>query len=172
LGRDGLADAVQRWGLTVPPALPIPTEAADWSREAILSPQAEAIGQGTLTVSPLHMALVAATVANNGRMPALQLTLSRPLASGEARDVIAPDESRMLHASWRRWGEGPPTRGGGRGHWGVALAGEGGPHAWFLGTAPSMGQPIYAVAVLIEHATDPERAVDVGGALLQAAAER
>ncbi|MGD2178673.1 MAG: FtsW/RodA/SpoVE family cell cycle protein, partial [Anaerolineae bacterium] len=75
LGRDGVAEAVQRWTLTVPPSLPIPTEAADWGREAISSTEAEAIGQGTLTVSPLGMALVAATLGNDGRMPAPQLTL-------------------------------------------------------------------------------------------------
>jgi peptidoglycan glycosyltransferase len=172
LGRDGLAEAVQRWRLTVPPALPIPTEAADWSREAISSPRAEAIGQGTLTVSPLHLALVAATAANDGRMPALQLTLPQALGSGEGYDVMAPEDARILLASWRRWGEQGSTGGGVRGHWGVALAGEGGPHAWFVGTAPSKGQAVYAAAVLIEHATDPERAVDIGGAVLRAAVER
>jgi peptidoglycan glycosyltransferase len=172
LGNDALAEAVQRWRLTVPPSLPIPTEAADWGGEAISSVRAEAIGQGTLTVSPLEMALVAATLANEGRMPALQLTLGKAAASGDATPVIAPAESRELLAAWRRCGEDRATGGEAKGHWGSALAGEGEPHAWFLGIAPSTGEPAYATAVLIERAADPERALEVGVALLQAAAQR
>jgi peptidoglycan glycosyltransferase len=172
LGRDGVAEAIQRWGLTTPPTLPIPTEAADWSREAMSSLQDEAIGQGALTVSPLHMALVAATVANDGRMPAPRLTPRQESASGEARAVLAPGDARQLLAAWSRCDGDPSTTGGTWGHWGAALAGEGGPHAWFLGIAPSRDQPEFAAAVLIEHAADPERVVDVGAALLQAAAER
>jgi peptidoglycan glycosyltransferase len=172
LGWDGVAVAVQRWGLTTPPSLPIPTEAADWSREAISSLRDEAIGQGALTVSPLHMALVAATLANEGRMPAPRLTLRPASVSGEARTVLAPGGARELVAAWSRCDGGTSTSGGTWGHWGVALAGEGEPHAWLLGVAPSRTQPEFAAAVLIEHAADPERVVDVGAALLQAAAER
>jgi cell division protein FtsI/penicillin-binding protein 2 len=52
------------------------------------------------------------------------------------------------------------------------VAGEGQPHAWFLGIAPSQSQPRVAAAVLVEHAADAGRAVDVGVRLLQAAVER
>jgi peptidoglycan glycosyltransferase len=172
LGRDGVAAAVQRWGLVSLPSLPIPTEAADWSRDAISSTRAEAIGQGALTVSPLQMALVAAAVANDGRMPVPRLTLDQPLTGGEARTVLAPGDARELLAAWNRCGEGRSLGAGIKGHWGVALAGEGEPHAWFLGIAPSTGQSTYAAAVLIEQAADPERPVDIGVALLQAAGEQ
>jgi peptidoglycan glycosyltransferase len=170
LGRDGMAEAVQRWRLTVPSSLAIPTEAADWHSDAISSARAEAIGQGALTVSPLQMALVAATVANDGRMPSLHLRLRDVPVSGEAQAILAPGDAGKLLAAWRRHEEGSANGGEARGHWGVAVAGPGEPHAWFIGTAT--GQPPYAVAVLIEHATDPERAVEVGVALLQAAAQR
>jgi hypothetical protein len=100
------------------------------------------------------------------------LTLGKAAASGDATPVIAPAESRELLAAWRRCGEDRATGGEAKGHWGSALAGEGEPHAWFLGIAPSTGEPAYATAVLIERAADPERALEVGVALLQAAAQR
>jgi peptidoglycan glycosyltransferase len=171
LGRDGLAEGVQHWRLTVPPSLPIPTEAADWRREAISSTRDEAIGQGALTVSPLQMALVAAAVANEGRMPAPRLRLREVSASGEAEAILAPGVARELLGAWRRWEPGPSGEGRAKGHRGVALAGEGEPHAWFMGIAPATGQPVYAIAVLIERAANPQTAVDVGVALLQAAIE-
>jgi cell division protein FtsI/penicillin-binding protein 2 len=141
------------------------------SREAMSPPWDEAIGQGALTVSPLQMALVAATLANEGRMPALRLTLRPTLASGEAHAVLTPGDARELLAAWKRCDEGSPTVGGIWGHWGSAVAGEGEPHAWFLGIAPSRDQPRFAAAVLVEHAADPGRAVDVGVGLLRAAGE-
>jgi peptidoglycan glycosyltransferase len=172
LGRDGLAEGVQHWRLTVPPSLEIPTEAADWQGESIASAWDEAMGQGALTVSPLQMALVAATVANEGRMPAVRLTVREASASGEVYDALVPGDARRLSAVWRRYGEVPTTGADVKGHWGVAVAGEGEPHAWFLGIGPSATEGPYAVAVLIEHATEAERAVDAGVALLQAAAGR
>jgi peptidoglycan glycosyltransferase len=182
LGADGLAGAVDRWRLTIPPPLAIPTESADWTPEEISSAKDEAIGQGTLTVSPLHMALVAATVANGGTMPDPQLApRTRDGArgwqgvpmGGDSQSILSPTEARRLLSAWRRWDEsGLASVGGGVvGHWGVAVAGEGAPHAWFLGVAPSGGDPGYALAVLVEHAEEPKRAVAIGTRLLEAALE-
>jgi len=174
LGADGLQAAVERWGLTAPPSLEIPTEATDWSTETLSTPAAlwsEAIGQGKLTVSPLQMALVAGTLANEGKMPAARLVLriqdtergwrEHP-GAGEPRAVLAPDAARALLAAWHRY-EGHIAA-----HWGGAVAGEGQPpHAWFLGVAP-VSTPRYAVAVLLEHPPDPRQAVEIGNALLKA----
>ena len=174
LGGDGLMAAVERWRLTAPPTLTIPTEAADWSREAISSTRQEAMGQGALVVTPLHMALTAATVANEGTMPPPRLTLrvqtgdgswEETITAGEGQAVISSAAAEALLAAWRRWD-------GSLGHWGVAVAGEGEPHAWFLGVSPPEGDQRYAVAVLLEHAEVPERAVEVGRALLEAAGAR
>jgi hypothetical protein len=117
------------------------------------------------------MALTAATLANEGRMPALRLTLRPTLAGGEAHAVLTPGDARELLAAWKRCDEGSSTVGGIWGHWGAAVAGEGQPHAWFLGIAPSQGQPRFAAAILVEHAADAGRAVDVGVRLLRAAVE-
>lgn len=174
LGAAGLASGVERWALTTPPPLEIPTAATDWGAGTLTttsSLQNEAIGQGALTVSPLQMALVAGTLSNRGKMPAPRLALrvqdamgawrdSRP--AGEPRAVILPGEADRLLASWRRYGEVAA-------HWGTAAAGEGQPpHAWFLGVAPA-DSPRYSVALILEHPADPEAVVATGAALLQAA---
>jgi peptidoglycan glycosyltransferase len=185
LGADGLERAFQRWPLTTPPSLEIPTESADWDdwlkldAEALATPAAlrtEAIGQGQLTVSPLQMALVAGTLANEGTMPAPRLVLrvqnaagdwqERPSA-GEERVVLTPDLAHELLAAW-------PQSENEDGssiavHHGTAIAGkEQPPHAWFLGVAPA-DAPRYAVAVLLEHPADPHQAVEIGNKLLETA---
>jgi peptidoglycan glycosyltransferase len=179
LAADGLAQAVDRWRLTVPPPLVIPTESLDWSEELISSPRDEAVGQGSLTVSPLRMALVAATVAGGGEMPDPQLVMRleradggwRPAAGGgESHQVLSSAEANRLLSVWQRWDQGGATgQGGVMGHWGVAVAGEGAPHAWFLGASPAAGAPEYAVAVLVEHADEPGRAALIGRELLACA---
>jgi cell division protein FtsW (lipid II flippase)/cell division protein FtsI/penicillin-binding protein 2 len=180
LGGAGLEEAIGHWALTTtPPPLEIPTEAADWSAETLTSTsalRAEAIGQGSLTVSPLQMASVAGTLANRGKMVMPRLVLRvqdanggwREQASdGESRDILPPSDARALLAAWQRYGENVAA------HWGVAVAGEGRPpHTWFIGVAPATGEPRYAIAVLIEHTAAPEVAVRIGTALLEAAAAR
>jgi len=179
LGTAGLEAAVDHWALTAPPSLGIPTEATDWSGETVSTTaalRAEAIGQGRLTVSPLHVALIAGTLANEGKMPVPRLVLGvqdaeggwrEQSSDGEARPVLAPDDARALVDAWHRY-EGTVA-----GHWGVAVAGqERPPHAWFIGVAPTDGQIRYAIAVLIEHAASPETAANVGTALLKAASAR
>jgi peptidoglycan glycosyltransferase len=179
LGADGLAQAVARWGLAAPPELALPTEASGWSAEAISAPGVEAVGQGALTVSPLQMALVAATVGNGGAMPEPQLVAAvqdetyrwRRVELGEPRTVLSPSEARTLLSAWRDWdtdgagSEGEPVPG----HWGTAVAGEGNPHAWFIGVSPRSEGGRYAVAVLVEHAADSRSPLRIGCRLLHAA---
>jgi cell division protein FtsW (lipid II flippase)/cell division protein FtsI/penicillin-binding protein 2 len=179
LGAAGIGAAVGRWTLTTPPSLEIPTEAADWSAVPLSTTavlQAEAVGQGRLTVSPLQMASVAGTLANQGRMPVPRLVLRVQEADGgwqehpsvgKPRTVLPPNEARTLLAAWQHHGEHVAA------HWGVAVAGKGRPpHAWLIGIAPATGEARYAIAVLIEHAAAPEMAVRIGTALLEAAAAR
>lgn len=168
LGEETLSTAVARWGLTAPPPLETVTEAGSWSP---LEPALEAVGQGSLTVSPLRMALVAATLANDGTMPAPRLAhrlealqggwqvLEGP---GVPRRVISPDLVQTLLLAWKPYG--PDVLG----HLGIAVAGEDQPpHAWFLGVAPA-DAPRYGIAVLLEHTADPRRAAEVGQELLEA----
>ena len=173
LGSIGLQEMVERWKLTTPPALEIPAEATEWDA-SILSPEnsrMEAIGQGSLTASPLQMALVAATLANGGEMPAPRLTLriqeaegswrEHP-AAGERQPILRPEVAKTLLDIWPVYGIDV------KGHGGIAIAGQGQqPHRWFLGIAPA-DTPRYAVAVLIERTTVPQQAIEVGTTLLQA----
>ena len=184
LGEDGLADAVERWQLTSLPPLAIPAETSDWRRADISSLEDEAIGQGSLTVSPMQMALVAAAVANDGVMPDPQLALrvqdhqgnwqEAVRVAGEASDrgplpILSSSDAETLLAAWRHYDASASGAEGVMGHLGIAVAGEGAPHAWFLGVAPADGDPRYAVAVLVEHAEQPLRATSIGVSLLEAA---
>lgn len=177
LGKERFAQAIERWGLTVmPPPLEIPTQAADWTAEAIsttVALEAESIGQGALIVSPLQMALVAGTLANSGSSPAPRLVMRAQDASGhwhehpangESRVILTPETARVLLDTWQRYG------GDTAGHLGSAIAGQDQPLlAWFLGVAP-VDASRYAVAVLLEHSDDPQRAAEIGIALLETAA--
>ncbi len=173
LGAEGLTEAVERWGLTTPPSLEVPTESADWSSDTLSTTamlQDTAIGQGALTISPLQVALMAATVGNQGTMPAPRLVQrfqggeggwQEPSSVSEPRAILTPSQADALLANWERYDDNIS------GHWGIAVAGEGKPHTWFIGVTSALGEGPYAVAVLIEHADDPQKAVDVGVALLQ-----
>ena len=172
----GLDEAFDRWGLVdTPPALEIPTEAADWTIDALTTNadlEREAIGQGSLTVSPLQMALVAETLANDGTMPAPRLALRVEDAGGnwqdwasigEPRIVLSASEAAEILAAWTQYGNGIS------GHLGLAVAGqERPPHAWFLGVG-QRGNSRYAVAILLEHPQDPQQAAEIGRMLLEAA---
>jgi peptidoglycan glycosyltransferase len=172
MGSDGLSAAVVDWRLTEPPSLELPTEAGSWSPENLAL---ETAGQGSLTVSPLRMALVAAALANDGVMPVPQLVIEvkdhqgewRALArSAESQSILSPDVAQTLLEVWEPYG--PRVVG----HLGIALAGEGRPpHAWFLGLGPASA-PRYAVSVLLEHTSDPNEAAEVASVLLSAAMEK
>lgn len=193
LGPDRLREGFRRWGLTeglpsetapeetgraaggAPPAatgeLPVtptpPPVTAHVSEDAAM----EAIGQGSLTVSPIRMALVAATLANNGVMPVPRRVLGvqgpdgawqQPHISSGPREVLPADAAQALLSAWE------PFSADVAGHLGTAVAGEGRPpHAWFLGVAPA-GSPRYAVVVLLEHTSNADEAAQVGVLLLRA----
>jgi peptidoglycan glycosyltransferase len=177
----GLMSAFTRWRLTTPPPLEVPTEATEqpaMDELATAGPtllRQEAMGQGTLTVSPLRMALVAAGVANKGRMPAPRLVLRTQAADGawtplpppgDAVDVLPADLAARLANAWEQDEDGIAGQSA------LAVAGEGQkPHAWFLGSSPHGARPC-AIAVLLEHAGDPASAASIGRTLLRQASER
>jgi peptidoglycan glycosyltransferase len=162
LGAEGLEKAITRWGLTTPPTLEIPAESSAWDASVLTTSaalRAEAVGQGRLTLTPLQMALVAATLANDGVMPTPRLS---PETRAASRPVLSPDLAQALLAAWNRYGSDI------RGYPATAIVGKGRPLAWFLGTAPA-GTSRYAVAVLLASPTDPDQAASAGCALLEIA---
>lgn len=127
-----------------------------------------AIGQGDVAVTPLQMALVAAAVANDGKImvPRLVQEIRGP---GEAKGRTVPPRlwrsaiDLGIAAEVRAMMVDVVARGTGRaarlanlevaGKTGTAEAPGGSPHAWFIGFAPA-SDPVVAIAVLVERGGD------------------
>jgi peptidoglycan glycosyltransferase len=153
LGSKALEAAFHAWGLDVPPSLEIPTEAGELP---VTDPRLAAVGQETLTVTPLHMALVVATIGSGGVMPPAHLVLETEAATGRWQASNPPGRSVQLisAALAQRLSTllRPSEDGRVLGHSSFAAAGAERPfHVWFLGLAPAQA-PRYAVVVLLEHA--------------------
>ena len=122
-------------------------------------------GQGELEITPLQMALIAATVANNGVEPAPYLVAEVRDPSGNVVEqhqpetrgqVMRPDTARTM----QQFMLGPIKIYGAEsgmtgldiaGKTGTAETGQGGQsHAWFTGYAPT-GDPRLVVAVIVEN---------------------
>jgi peptidoglycan glycosyltransferase len=131
---------------------------------------ATAFGQGELLVTPLHMVLVAATVANDGLVPQPYLVAEirqpngvtlHPHRPGEGqRRAIKPETAAVLRdmmrlgvtEGWARTAALPNVAVAGK--TGTAEVGGGADHhAWFIGFAPYEA-PRVAVAVVVEHGGD------------------
>jgi peptidoglycan glycosyltransferase len=125
-------------------------------------------GQGELAITPMQMALTAATVANGGAVPAPYLA-SEARAHGGATTVLArgggtlgraisPRTAATLNemmvlsvdTAWARPAAIAGTKVGGK--TGTAEAGPADtqPHSWFIGYAPA-DDPRVAIAVIMEH---------------------
>jgi len=147
-----------------------------------------AYGQGETLVTPLQMALVAATVANGGVLmkPHLVTSLTSPksgrrqtIGPEEWRRVLGTDDARtialaMEQAVEGKWGQlytsgaaVPGVRTAGKS--GTAqLGGTGEPNSWFIGFAP-VNDPQIAIAVIVEHGgRGGERAAPLAGQLMKA----
>lgn len=170
LGSLRLKTYAERFGFAEPIPLDIPTAASQLSNFPLLIDRVElasaAFGQGEVLVTPLHMALIAATIANDGRMP-------QPRLVREVRDTRGTLLERMEPAVWRvpitartarmvremmvvatedGWGQEAQVPGVKvAGKTGTAQVGGGAePHAWFVGFAPAEA-PRVVIAVLVEN---------------------
>jgi peptidoglycan glycosyltransferase len=145
-----------------------------------------AYGQAETLVTPLQMALVAATVANDGVLmrPHLVLeatgkagttqngpeVLQRVVASGVAREIGAAMRQAVAGEIGQVFTAGASVRG-------LAVAGKSGtaeldtgqsPHSWFIGFAP-VDDPQVAIAVLVERSGGGNvKASPIAGDLLRA----
>ena len=127
-----------------------------------------AYGQAKTLVTPLQMAMVAATVANGGTLMRPRLVTATTGRSGphavspsELGRVISPEDAAAIAGAMQRAVEsavgrqfttgakvpGVPTAGKS----GTAeLGGSGAPHSWFIGFAP-VDHPRVAIAVIVER---------------------
>lgn len=121
-----------------------------------------AFGQGEVSVSPLQMAVVAATVANGGLRPQPRLLLQVESPDGSVRTPAPPEPTpalarevaealRGMMVDVVRLGQADAAIPGVTvaGKTGTAETGRGTSHAWFIGFAPAE-DPQVAVAVIVE----------------------
>lgn len=123
------------------------------------------IGQASLLVTPLRMAMLAATIANKGKMMEPYLINKIVDAQGNVVKQYSPQEwltasTPEIAAIVKQMMVSVVDNGTGRaaGLPGIAIAGKTGtaenphgqPHAWFIGFAPA-DNPVIAVAVIIEN---------------------
>ena len=180
LGDAAMISITQRWRLDSPPPLEIRTAAAltttfDLSTTAALN--AFATGQGPLTISPLQMALVAATIGNRGLMPTVYLVQDIQSIDGRWVPYRKDDSQRSPHRiiSGQTAAEilaAMRAEDNVAGHGGIAISGDK-QLAWFIGLAP-IDQPRYAIAILIESTPGSAgtAAENIGRAALKALLER
>ncbi len=144
-----------------------------------------AYGQAETFVTPLQMALVAATVANDGELmrPRLVTSMSgarsgmRAIGAQSMGRVLSVADARAINAAMVQAVEGPLGRrftSGAKvsgvitaGKSGTAeLGGNGEPHSWFIGFAPA-DDPQVVIAVLVEQAgRGGEIAAPIAGRLM------
>jgi len=141
-------------------------------------------GQAETFVTPLQMALVAATVANDGELmrPLLVTSLSgkngtRTIGPESLGRVLSAADARTINAAMVQAVEGPLGRRftAGAKVQGVTTAGKSGtaelggtgePHSWFIGFAPAE-DPQVVIAVLVEQAgRGGEVAAPIAGELM------
>jgi penicillin-binding protein A len=175
VGAVAYRDVAHRFGLGRPIVFDLPTVAsqlyvtADYftGQERYYALASTAFGQGQLAVTPLQMALVAAAVANDGKMPAPYLVQSVQSPDGRtlelthpqiAATVMTPENAAiirrmMVESVDEGWANPASIKG-------VEVGGKTGtaetiddsqPHSWFIGFVPG-DAPRYAVAVIIERA--------------------
>lgn len=166
-----LLSLTQKWKLDQPPSLEIRTSAAPtltFDLSTTLALQLFGAGQGELTVSPLQMALVAATLGNNGFRPNVFVVKDVQSLDGQWQPymnnaaaptpVIDPATARAVLDALRQ-------QDNTLGHGGAAFSGDR-EHAWFIGLAPA-DQPKYAIAVLLENAPTATDAENIGREVLK-----
>jgi peptidoglycan glycosyltransferase len=180
VGRMTMTKYMQQFGFYSKPPLDYPSDQLGISRPfspsgspyAPASPNEDigriGIGQGGLLVTPLQMAMVAAAVANGGKLMTPHFTTRVVDPSGVAvktikpsvyRQVMKPAVAAEISQMMRRVveeGTGTPAQLGGisvAGKTGTASVGPPGAgltEPWFIGFAP-VGNPKVAVAVTIER---------------------
>lgn len=132
------------------------------------------MGQGELLVSPLQLALVAAAMANDGRVPKPRLLADRPAETW--RQAVRPDVARQLRTymtvsvaeGWAR-----PAGVAGvavAGKTGTAEAAPGRPaHSWFIGFAPADNPRVVLALVVEEGGASTQVAAPLASQILRAA---
>jgi len=198
LGRSRLIASMQQFGFYQTPPLPLPAgevvPSGRYGKNGLLPPGAfmdplavawAACGQEQVLSTPLQMALVAAGVANGGRVMTPYYTQQVVAASGDVvqkaqpqqwRIAMKPATAAILNTMMQRVvnaGTGTAAALQGiqvAGKTGTAERGDGTNLAWFIAFAPA-DNPKVAVAVIIEdtQSTGGEAAAPLAAAVIKTA---
>jgi len=185
-GADTLLDWADRFGFGRPSGVDLPSESTGNLPTFEGGPLDEdqllelAIGQSTLTVTPLQLARMTAAIANGGRLVKPQLVAGYgatriDAAAREARAANSSNAIPDLHPATVRAlregfslgyvdpsGESTDVAG----CVGYAEVGRGkSPHGWFTGYLPK-DEPAVAVVLLIEHADREEAKLEAAVRLI------
>ena len=172
MGAAELSHVFRALGLTSAPSIPIRTaEAVDTPIEDV---GRAALGQDTLTVSPLQIALAYGALASGGELPALQLVDAVESMSGRwvQNEPLVPDGlavqaftsasaslvRRSLPLAEEIAGITVP----------VLSAADGQANQWYVGFAPN-DQPRYIALVVLEQPDDVNLAEQIGEQILNQA---
>lgn len=172
-GFENVVSAVHNFRLSSSVELEIPVESDEIDGDD-LGAGVYVIGQGDLTVTPLHMAMVAVVIGDNGRMPPLRLVdavrqpggawlTTKPL--GRPYGVISPGTAAimrdlMLASAQENFTSEftVPVYG----HAGLAISSFDNRYdAWFIGLAEVLAGEYVAVAVLVEDVQDANPAIQL-----------
>lgn len=163
-------DAIWKdFGLTTAPSLAIPT--AGNLEASVEKADLAALGQDTLTVTPLQAALALAMLGSDGIMPQLRLVEAVETRDGtwEPWQLPAPEAASPVvdpqHATAILQSLSEENRIAGRASV-VLSAPEGGTNTWYVGAIPAEA-PRYVVALVLEDSDDATLASQIGGAILE-----
>jgi peptidoglycan glycosyltransferase len=168
MGTDAFYDAFEKWGIGAPLDFQLPAETDRLPPKDTIVPGELAqmgFGQGALLMTPLHMALIAATVANAGTMPrpyiVRQIVRDGKVASVTPLGALATPVSAQTAAEVTTMMLAVVTRGTGTtaairgvkvaGKTGTATNPHGAAHSWFVCFAPA-DHPRFVVAIVVENA--------------------
>lgn len=181
IARAGFAEPASLAGFAAPEAI-IPPAAANAGTDAAAEARRQALGQGEITTSPLHLATLMAAIVNEGMAVSPQILLAQrePKAKdwSPLREAANPQrimDSRAAQAlrsvlaeSWRQV-VGPPVPGAGEagGHLALSQAGES-TQLWLNGYFASTGGKNFAFVIVLENARQIERIIAIGRALTDA----
>jgi cell division protein FtsI/penicillin-binding protein 2 len=164
-------------------AQPSPTAAPTADDEPLR--RADALGQGELTVSPLHMAAVTAAVVNGGNAPQPRALLQikppgddwTPVQERQpSLPITTVQNARQMQNIMRQSVQQGTAQAANRegyaigGQVALAYSGES-TQAWFVGWALTGAQRGVAVAIVLEDSDDLARAAHIGGTALKAAVD-
>ena len=145
-----------------------------------------AIGQGKTLATPLHMAMIASAIANDGIMMKPYIVdhiqyyngdISKTTVPEKIKQIISVEEADIITdmmISCVAEGTGTAAQIYGvdvAGKTGTAENATGSDHSWFIGFAPA-NDPKIAVAVMIENANQGGSATPIAGKVLQAALQK